>query len=168
MMIRIAEQAEQQLSQDEKNNLGKEMKKNKATRKAASWKIWRNSEKTNNEENTQSNFVEKKQENENQPTQEKKVEKKTPIVLKQSKLKISAQNTTRKYNNTINKYKQQGQKQQTITSNKLKSKKTEKNKTSSENNQSLRRQADINTINTSTQPKLVEHNKHKFVQKVAK
>ena len=58
-------------------------------------------------ENLQSDFVEKKLEieNEEQPTQENTVEKKTSIVMKESKLKSTVKNTTRKYNSTINKYK---------------------------------------------------------------
>ena len=59
------------------------------------------------QENLQSDFVEKKLEieNEKQPTQENTVEKKTSIVMKESKLKSTVKNTTRKYNSTINKYK---------------------------------------------------------------
>ena len=58
-------------------------------------------------ENLHSDFVEKKLEIENgkQPTQENTVEKKTSILMKESKLKSTVKNTTRKYNSTINKYK---------------------------------------------------------------
>ena len=57
-------------------------------------------------ENLHSDFVERKQEieNEEQLTQENTVEKKTSIVMKESKLKSTGKNTTRKYNSAINKY----------------------------------------------------------------
>ena len=57
-------------------------------------------------ENLHSDFVERKLEieNEEQPTQENTVERKTSIVMKESKLKSTGKNTTRKYNSTINKY----------------------------------------------------------------
>ena len=98
-MVRIAEQAEQNLSQEDKIKLRLEEKKKVAARKTTSWRVWRNTTEQNSE-------VEKKQENDKQLDQDKKIEKKTTIVLKKSKLD---QKTTTRKNNTITKYKQQVQ-----------------------------------------------------------
>ena len=155
MMVRLAEQAELNLSQEDKNKLRIEEKKKVAARKTTSWRVWRSTTEPNVEKKAQTRSVdvEKKQEDKKQLHQDKKVEKKATIVLQKSKL---GQKTTTRKNNTINKYKQHVHGHQTTKLKQPKYKENEKKKTSPKNNNIKRIQAEITTTSIPTQPKLVD------------
>ena len=155
MMVRLAEQAELNLSQEDKNKLRIEEKKKVAARKTTSWRVWRSTTEPNVEKKAQTRSVdvEKKQQDKKQLHQDKKIEKKATIVLQKSKL---GQKTTTRKNNTINKYKQHVHGHQTTKLKQPKYKENEKKKTSPKNNNIKRIQAEITTTSIPTQPKLVD------------